>query len=92
MRIQTVIGVAAAAMLAAPGLSQTAPAAPPAANGTQPEKKICKRDKATGSIMARSVCRTKAEWDAITAQSKQNLENGRDLQNQHSTMQGQHGA
>lgn len=35
-----------------------------------PDKKICRRDVATASIMAKRTCRTKAEWDAISAQSQ----------------------
>lgn len=41
------------------------------------EKKICRRDVSTGSIMPRSVCRTKSEWDAITAQSQTDLDRAR---------------
>ncbi|KQN03872.1 hypothetical protein [Sphingomonas sp. Leaf25] len=39
---------------------QTAPAPPP-------EKKICRRDVATGTIMPRRTCRTRAEWAQIDA-------------------------
>lgn len=33
------------------------------------DKKICKRSVATGSVMVKSICHTKAEWDRIAAQS-----------------------
>jgi hypothetical protein len=59
----------AAALAAAPTAVHAKAEAP---KGEKPaaEKKICKRETATGSIMARVTCRTKAEWDAITAQSQ----------------------
>lgn len=60
-------------------------AVPPAAAPTPTvkvakEKRICRRDVSTGSIMPRSVCRTKSEWDAITAQSLSELDRARDDQ------------
>ena len=39
---------------------QAAPAAAPVK-----EKKVCRREMETGSIMPKSTCRTKAEWAAI---------------------------
>lgn len=39
-----------------------------------PEKKICRRSTATGSVMAKVTCHTKAEWDAISARSQSDLE------------------
>lgn len=38
------------------------------------EKKLCRREEVTGSIMPRSTCRTKAEWAAIDAQNAVNNE------------------
>ncbi|WP_242415461.1 hypothetical protein [Sphingomonas panni] len=44
------------------------PAAPqPAAEKPKPEKKICRRDAATGSIMTMRTCRTAAEWAQVDA-------------------------
>ena len=34
-----------------------------------PDKKICRRDVATGSVMTKRICHTKAEWDAMSAQA-----------------------
>lgn len=34
------------------------------------DKKICKREAKTGSIMPRPVCRTRAEWDAMSTRSQ----------------------
>lgn len=45
---------------------QTAPA-PAAAPAPQKEKKICRREAATGSIMAMRKCHTAAEWAQIDA-------------------------
>ncbi|HVJ01790.1 MAG TPA: hypothetical protein VM662_06370 [Sphingomonas sp.] len=50
-------------------------AADPGASAPQaPEKKICRRQVATGSVMARITCRTKAEWDALTARGQNDIE------------------
>jgi hypothetical protein len=38
------------------------------------EKKVCRRDETTGSIMPKSVCHTKAEWAQIDAQNAVNTE------------------
>src|SRR3546814_5180908 len=38
------------------------------------EKIICKREVATGSIMSRRVCHTKAEWKAIAEQGKADID------------------
>jgi predicted transglutaminase-like cysteine proteinase len=47
------------------------------------EKKICRRDIATGSIMAKSICHTRTEWDAMTAQSKSDLQKVRNIELTH---------
>jgi len=36
------------------------------------EKKICHSVQSTGSYMLQSVCHTKAEWDQIAADNKEN--------------------
>ncbi len=41
--------------------------AQPAAEKPKPEKKICRRDVATGSIMAMRTCRTQTEWSQVDA-------------------------
>jgi len=33
------------------------------------DKKVCKRETTTGSIMPKNTCRTVAEWDEMTQQS-----------------------
>ena len=53
---------------------ESADASQPATEKPAKEKKICKTDVGTGSIMPKRTCRTKAEWDALTEQSKGNLQ------------------
>ncbi len=50
------------------------------------EKKICRRELVTGSMMAHSTCRTKAEWDAVDAQNQANATRALD---KHRSMSGQ---
>lgn len=38
------------------------------------EKMICKSEAATGSILKKKTCRTKAEWDAMTQASRNDLD------------------
>ncbi len=52
-------------VLSAPALAQETPAVEKPA-----EKKICRSVAATGSIMGKRECRTKAEWDAIAERSR----------------------
>ena len=63
-------------------LFATAPTASVAADNPAPsppkERKICRSEASTGSIMGRRICRTKAEWDAINEKSAHNLENYND--------------
>lgn len=56
-------------------------AAQPAAEKPAKEKKVCKSDVGTGSIMPKRICRTKAEWDALTEQSRGNLDRTRAVNN-----------
>jgi len=57
----------AALSLAAPAFAQTAPASDSTPKPVK-EKKICRRETTTGSIIgARSTCHTKSEWAAIDA-------------------------
>lgn len=45
----------------------------------QREKKICRSEKATGSLTRRTrICMTRAEWDALSARSRQGVQ---DFQN-----------
>jgi len=48
--------------------AQSAPAAAPVAAAPVKEKKVCRSEEVTGSIMPKRVCRTQAEWTAYNAQ------------------------
>lgn len=68
-----------AAMLAAAPAAATAGEKP---DGDKPaaEKKICRKQQSTGSIMARRVCHTKAEWDALAAQGQADIDRTRAME------------
>jgi len=51
----------------AAAMQATAPQAAPAPEKPKPEKKICRRDAATGSIMTMRTCRTQTEWSQVDA-------------------------
>ena len=56
------IGVSAVAVQAQPVPANPAkPAVAPVK-----EKKICRTEESTGSIMIKRICRTQAEWDAMS--------------------------
>ena len=66
-----------ASLVAFAGVVAGDPAVPPqpAANvGVAADKKVCKREIATGSVMPKRTCKTQAEWDAITAASTDSLD------------------
>ena len=67
-----VLPFAVLAIAAAPASSQEA--APQPIERPVKERKICKSEVGTGSIMPKRICRTKADWDALTEQSRGNLE------------------
>jgi hypothetical protein len=66
-------------------------ASQPAAEKPAKEKKICKTDTGTGSIMPKRTCRTKVEWDALTEQSRGNLDRSRNVTNGTSMVGGMRG-
>ena len=73
--------IALPVLLAAVTVAFPASALDVAADQSQPakekpakEKKVCKSDTKTGSIMPRRVCRTQAEWDEISARSQDDLD------------------
>ena len=60
---------------AAPALAQSTEAALAAQKGEPAkEKKVCRRDVATGSIMPRRICLTKAQWAEIGEQSQDSVD------------------
>ena len=64
-----VVGQAAAQAPAA------APAAPAAKSKNDPNRMVCKSIPVTGTRFAKSICRTKQEWDDKAARDKQDLMN-----------------
>lgn len=42
------------------------------------EKKICRRQETTGSIMTTSICHTAAQWNAIDEDNSKRVESRRD--------------
>ncbi|HEX8654788.1 MAG TPA: hypothetical protein VF693_06165 [Allosphingosinicella sp.] len=80
-------------LLIACAAATTAPAAASAETGSAPastaessrdagdsasDRPICRRIVATGSVMGRRVCRTRTEWDAITARSQSDMRRTQD--------------
>ncbi len=77
------------AMLAlVPAVSYAAAPDKVSTDGASTEKMICKREVATGSIMSRRVCHTKAEWGRIEAQGKADLDRTRDMERSRSLVEG----
>ena len=62
--------VAFALLAAAEPAAVPAPAQPSAPAASQPvkEKKVCRSEEVTGSIMPKRICRSRAEWDTYNAQ------------------------
>ena len=66
----------AGAVLAAAPIGQAAPAQATATKPiVDPDKKVCRREVATGSVMAKSVCHTRAQWAAIDGDDKKFRDN-----------------
>lgn len=65
--------IAAAGQAAAQG-TVTGPTAPAKSKG-DPNRMVCKTTPVTGTRFAKSVCRTRAEWDDKAARDKQELLN-----------------
>lgn len=68
-------GVAAAALLmASSGALATEPGAPATQDQAQQEKKICRTDRATGSLTRRTrICMTRAQWDALHSRTNRGV-------------------
>jgi len=70
--LATTAGAASAQSQSPQAQAQPAPAKP------VKQKKICKRDVPTGSMLPTSTCRTQQEWDATAAAGQDNLRTLRD--------------
>lgn len=76
MSIRLFAAAAVTCLLSHAAIAQDAGAAEPAT--PVKEKKICRAETATGSIMAKRVCRTKAEWARLAEQNERQNEAFRD--------------
>ena len=73
--------------LAAPAAVQQSPA-PSSTPAPAAEKKFCRREVATGSMMpGKPVCHTKAEWNAIDTANSENAQGA--LSRRNNRMNGQ---
>jgi len=59
--------------------SNDSASAPIDVSASQTEKKICRKEVGTGSIMPKKVCRTKAQWQELTARGKADMDRTRDM-------------
>ncbi len=78
----------AALLAVAPAASQAAAPGKATADKPDAEKKICKREVATGSIMSRRICHTRAEWDQLEAKGKADLDRARAMERSRSLVEG----
>ena len=53
---------------------QAATAQPAVSVSVPADKKVCKHEISTGSVMPKRTCKIQAEWDAITAASRDSLD------------------
>jgi hypothetical protein len=79
--LRHVLAAALIVTAVAPAMAQDGDAPKPAK-----EKKVCKREIATGSVMPKVTCRTKAEWDAISARGQSDLDRTRDMERSRSAV------
>lgn len=86
MFIFSILVAGAAASMSAPAAAKEADKTE--ASAAKSEKKVCRREVATGSIMARPVCRTLAEWDALAAKGRDDIDRVRDQDSLRSAVQG----
>jgi hypothetical protein len=80
LRVASAVLVSAALISSVPASAdQNSTSQPQAQSATAAtQKKICREDIQTGSIMPKRTCKTQAEWDALTARSQSNLDDLRD--------------
>jgi hypothetical protein len=73
-------GVAAISAFGGAAIAQTTAPASGANVPPVKEKKICRSEASTGSIMTKRVCHTQAEWNAVTEANRGTMEDMRDQQ------------
>lgn len=75
-------GFVSAAAMCAFGAAIAQEAGPPQAAAPVKERKICRAIIATGSVMTRRKCLTKAEWARLDSENAAQAENFRDRRDQ----------
>jgi hypothetical protein len=80
MKFKVLLAAALAVAVSAPALADDKDSDKGNGNGTaapaQKEKKICRNETVTGSLVAkRRICMTAAEWNELASKSKQNIDN-----------------
>ena len=75
-------------LAAAPAVSYAAASDKASSDKPDTEKKICKRETTTGSIMSRRICHTRAEWDQLSAQGQADLDRTRNMERSRSLVEG----
>ena len=68
----------ALALMASVALTFTGQAAPSPSRNDGSEKRICRQDPSTGTILPKRICHTKAEWNAIRAHDTVDTDNAFD--------------
>jgi len=79
-RIYVASSVPAAVLFGCAALAQEASPSSPAAKGSAKpvkERRICRSETTTGSMLSRSVCHTAAEWKAIEVANQEQIERAR---------------
>jgi hypothetical protein len=82
----SVIVALATPVVAAPD----APAPAPAVSRVVKDKKICRAENSTGSIMPKRTCRTQAEWSALDIANRDSVQQRRDRQTMGAPVPGSH--
>lgn len=72
MKTSTIL--AAAALIASTGAFAADPEPQAGSETQQPEKKICRTDRATGSLTRRTrICMTRAQWDDLHSRTNKGV-------------------
>jgi hypothetical protein len=77
MHVLLLAALLANTQLATPAATVTQPAAKPSKNMAE-EKKVCRREIPTGSIMPKRFCKTQKEWDELSASGQETVKQVRE--------------
>lgn len=78
----------ASALIALQAPNAATPSTSPAPQQPVKEKKICRSETGTGSIMPKTVCRTKEQWQRLTAENRADAQRLRDRRDNDRMFQG----